>query len=553
MARHYIAIITIAVLSSPPTLCTSLDPQALLSTLSLEQKIGQLFMIPAITDPTINMAFLEHTPYRMDQDYVESLITQYHAGGVIFLGSSTASSLQTMINRFQSLSTVPLLIGLDGEWGASMRVRDAIKWPYAITLGAITDTTLLYRLGCAIGAEYKALGVHINFAPVVDINTNCDNPVIGYRSFGSDPDNVTRAARAIARGLRDAGIIPCAKHFPGHGDTAVDSHYALPVVAHDRQRLDMVELYPFTQLIQSGIPAIMTAHIAVPALDSTRRPASLSHAITTQLLKQELGFSGLVITDGLGMCGVTNGLQEGQVELEALLAGNDILLCPVHVPQAVARIKHALKTGTMSIAQLDAHVLKILQAKATITDNHAARTQDIQAVLHSPSAYELKTTLFQHAITLVRDIHAMIPLRSNQKILHLSLANAGTENHFAQELDAVFNVTRLSADNDEDYARILNQLHTYDLHTKPLLISVHGMSKYARDQYSMTPALLTLIQKACRLAHTSIVIVFGNPYSTALLPDAPCLLCGYEDEHEAHDAVISILLGTLPTRGRLPI
>ena len=517
MQRHYVLVIQATFFVVSPILSTFPDQQSLLSTLSLEQKIGQLFMVAAVSDPTINTRFLEYTPYQMDQQYVESLITHYHVGGVIFLGSSTASNLSAMVKHFQSLSAIPLLIGLDGEWGAAMRVRDAVKWPYALTLGAITDTTLLYQLGRAIGAEYRALGIHINFAPVADINTNYDNPVIGYRSFGSDADNVTRAAIAIASGLRDAGIIGCAKHFPGHGDTAIDSHYALPVVAHTRERLDAIELQPFKHLIKA------------------------------------VGFSGLIITDGLGMRAVTEGKEPGQVELEALLAGNDVLLCPVHVPQAIDRIKQAINDGRFSIAQLDEHVLKILEAKAEITDNTPAPADKVMSLLHPPASYALKADLFEHAITIVRDTHAIIPLTPDQPVMHVQLGNTGAANHFAQAIDTRFKVTHIRADGDADYQTLCAQLHTYNLRTTPLIISVHGMSKYAHDTYGMTSELLKLIESACRKSTNCIVILFGNPYSTTLLPDVPCLLCGYEDETEAHDAVAKILVGTLPPQGRLPV
>jgi len=524
----------------------------LLTTLSLEEKIGQLFMVPAITDSTINTAFLEHTPYRMDQAYVESLITQYHVGGVIFLGSSTATTLHTVVQHFQTLSTLPLLIGLDGEWGAAMRIRDTIKWPYAITLGAITDTALLQSFGHAIGTEYAALGLHINFAPVADINTNPHNPVIGYRSFGSCPDTVINACGAIAQGLRDAGIIACAKHFPGHGDTALDSHHALPVILHDRQRLDAVELLPFTTLIKTGIAGIMTAHVAVPSLDPDGRPASLSLNVVTDLLRTHMQFPGLIITDGLGMRAVTAGKKPGETELEALLAGNDILLCPVDVPQAVIRIKQALADGTLSMAQLDAHVLKILHTKAQIT-TMAAPADQLKSLLHTQTAYELKARLFEHAVTLVRDTNKVLPLRTPCAIVHVQLGTIDAQNHFAQQLDAVFNVMRVRAGNDKEYAALHTTLHTHICADTTALISVHGMSKYARDQYGMIPALLELIRTACALTPRSIVILLGNPYSTTLLPDAPCLLCGYEDEKEAHDAVTKILIGALPARGKLPI
>ncbi len=334
--------------------------------LTLEQKIGQLFMVAAVADEEVAKDCIQKKPYRMDKEYIEKLITQHHIGGILYLGKSNSEKQIQRTQYFQSLSTIPLLIGQDlepGRVGVS-RLQAMDCFSNNKTLGEYDDTEKTYQTGCAIGQFCKKLGVHINFAPVADVNNNPNNPIINDRSFGDNPELVTQHAIAFAEGLHNAGIIACAKHFPGHGDTDVDSHKDLPKITHDKNRLHSIELYPFKQLIANNIPAIMIAHLEVPAFEEqTKVPSSLSKKIVTDLLREELGFKGLIITDGLDMHGVTNYYSHGQAELRALLAGNDILLSPVDVPAAVTAIKQAIMNNQITEQEIDAHVEKILCIK----------------------------------------------------------------------------------------------------------------------------------------------------------------------------------------------
>jgi len=334
--------------------------------LTLDQKIGQLFMVAAVADEEIAQACIQRKPYRLDKEYIEELITQYHIGGIIYLGKSDIQKQIARTRYFQSIAAIPLLIGQDLEPGRVGKARLEMMnvFPNNKKLGEINDIEQTYQTAIAIGKLCKILGVHINFAPVADVNNNPDNPVINDRSFGDNPQLVTQHAIAFAEGLQDAGIIACAKHFPGHGDTNVDSHYGLPLINHDKKRLHAIELYPFKQLIAHNIPAIMIGHLEVPALESQKQlPSSLSKAIVTDLLQKELGFMGLIITDGLDMHGVTNYYSNGKAELQALLAGNDILLSPVDVPAAIAAIKQAVVDNIITEQEIDAHVEKILRIK----------------------------------------------------------------------------------------------------------------------------------------------------------------------------------------------
>lgn len=337
--------------------------------MTLDQKIGQLFMVAAVANEDIaqeSKSVMKTKSYCLDKDYVESLICQYHIGGIIYLGLSDGEKQKARTAYFQSRSVIPLLVGQDLEPGrvGGARLECLKKFPSNEYLGIADNEGATQKFAGIIGQLCKQVGVHINFAPVADVNNNPDNPVINDRSFGADPRVVARHAIAFACGLQEKGIIGCAKHFPGHGDTNIDSHKALPKITHDRERLDAIELYPFKELIAAGIPAIMIAHLEVPVLEPQKGlPSSLSKNIVTTLLRQELGYRGLIITDALDMEGVKGHFKPGECELYALLAGNDILLCSADVPAAVTAIKNALCEGLISEQIIDEHVERIMHIK----------------------------------------------------------------------------------------------------------------------------------------------------------------------------------------------
>lgn len=342
--------------------------ERILASLTLHEKIGQLFVVATASsfeqqEEALATALFK-CPYKMDHCYIKELITQYHIGGLIFLFKSTPEKQIDAINEYQALSKVPLLISQDCEWGLSMRLYNTLVYPRNAVLGLLSDGSLIYELGREIGRQCKAVGVHMNFAPVTDVNNHPDNMVIGPRSFGADAYHVARCALSMMQGLQDAGVLACAKHFPGHGDTSVDSHLDLPLLTHNKERLHSLELVPFKYLINHGVAAVMTAHLAVSAYEPDRhRASSLSHAIVTNLLEHELVFDGLKITDGLGMIAITKHYEPGHAELEAFLAGNEIILCPLDIPNAVALIEQAIREGQITESELDRRVLKILKAK----------------------------------------------------------------------------------------------------------------------------------------------------------------------------------------------
>jgi len=356
----------------------SLWVDSVLQGLSVEERIGQLFMVAAYSNKG-----------EVHWQKIAELITQHHIGGLIFFqgGPLRQASQQ---NYYQALAKVPLLIGMDAEWGLGMRLDSTIQFPRQLMLAAISDRQLIYDMGKEIARQCKRMGIHINFAPVVDINSNPNNPVINDRSFGENKINVTQKSIAYMRGLQENGIIACAKHFPGHGDTENDSHKTLPVIRHNKARLDSLELYPFKKLIDKGIKSIMAAHLFIPAYDKTANTASsLSKNVITDLLKNHLGYEGLVFTDALNMGGVSNYFAPGEIELKALLAGNDILLFPQDVPTAISKIKEAIEQGLISLDKIDSTVRKILFAKywAGLHDYQPIKIAHLYEDLHPPAAY----------------------------------------------------------------------------------------------------------------------------------------------------------------------
>jgi beta-glucosidase-like glycosyl hydrolase len=322
-------------------------------TLSPDARIGQLFMVAAYSN------------YKSDTAAIKKLIDSCGIGGLIFFqGAPARQALLT--NYYHSLSKVKLLIAIDGEWGLSMRLDSTVQYPRQMTLGAMPPTadSLIYKMGKHLAKECKRMGIHINFAPVVDVNNNPLNPVISSRSFGENKHEVTRKALQYMKGMQDEGVLACGKHFPGHGDTESDSHHTLPIITHSKKTIDTLDLYPFKELFDNGLGSVMVAHLFIPSLDTTRNlPSTLSPKIVNDLLKRKLDFDGLVFTDALNMKGVSKFYQPGELDVKALIAGNDVLLFSEDVPKAIQEIKAAIARGELSQNDIDERCKKILRAK----------------------------------------------------------------------------------------------------------------------------------------------------------------------------------------------
>ena len=370
-------------------------------TLTLEQRLGQLFMVAAYSNTK------ETTEGRID-----SLIRNYNVGGLIFMqGTPEKQGAQT--NYYQSIAPTPLMIGMDAEWGLGMRLTGIKDLPRSMTLGATGDERWAYELGKTMGRQCKLLGVHINFAPVMDINNNPDNPVINFRSFGEDKENVTRKALAVARGLQEEHVMACSKHFPGHGDTNTDSHEDLPTISASLYRMDSLELYPFREAVKKGIGATMVAHLNVPALgDSNHIPTTLSNRAIEELLQEELKFKGLTFTDALNMKGIAKFFSPGELEVRALEAGNDVLLFAQDVPLAIGEIKKAIISGRLDEKEIDQKVKKILRTKywMGLSNLTTIDTNRLTERLQPEENWELARTIYEEAVTLVKNDSCFLPI-----------------------------------------------------------------------------------------------------------------------------------------------
>lgn len=514
----------------------------MLQGMTLDEKIGQLFMIAVYSNK--------------DKDYedkIEKTIRTYRVGGLIFFQGDPVRQAE-LTNRYQKASKYPLLIGIDAEHGLGWRLKTCMEFPKMLIAGAGSNDSLTFRLGAAIARHCKEMGIHVNFAPVADINNNPLNPVIGNRSFGEDRENVLRKTEMYVRGSLSENVLPVIKHFPGHGDTDTDSHLALPLIRHDRRRLDSLELYPFRQLIRQGIPALMVAHLNVPALDSSHRPASLSPVIG-KYLRDSLQFEGLCFTDAMNMKGVTRGRERGTAEAEALLAGNDILLFPEDLSVAIAKIKKAVADSILSEELITEKCRKILRTKYTyvLPGFQPVKTEKLWSRLNTPEDFALKHEIYKDAITLIRNTNGLLPLRGLDT-LRIASVNFGTENinHFQTMLSHYATVRHFTATekaNENTLDLLVKQLQNYDC---IIVYNSKASDRFSRD-FGYSPRLTDFLR---RLSGKKVILCHpAVPYGLAAYMDLPldAILVSYEDHIYARQYAAQAIFGGIPAGGKLPV
>lgn len=514
------------------------------SALSFDERLGQLFMVAAYS-ASDEKHFKE----------IDKLVRDYDIGGLIFFQGGPIRQAN-LTNRFQGLAKTPLFIAIDGEWGLGMRLDSVVSYPKQITLGAIQDNRYIYNMGAEIARQMKQMGIHINFAPVVDINSNPANPVIGFRSFGENKYNVAEKGVAYMRGMQDNGLIANAKHFPGHGDTDADSHYTLPVIRHSRTRLDSTELYPFRRLIADSIKSIMVAHIHIPALDTTKNLATtLSPKAVDGLLKDEMNFEGLVFTDALNMKGVSRFYSPGEVDLKALLAGNDVLLFAENVPAAMAAIKKAVSKKQITAEEIDRRVRKILYAKywAGLNDLKPVNTDNLTMSLNNPQALLVKQKLYEQAMTVVTNDRMLLPVQTldTADFASLSIGEASrtTFQHILSKYAPMTHFNLGSNDNrNTKHADLLNRLQNFDY----VFVGMHGLKSYPANNFGVNPADIRFLRQLQEKTNV-FVVVFGNPYSLKFFEGMRYLVCAYEDDEMARMIAPQVIFGALPARGKLPV
>lgn len=520
---------------------------SLMDAMSLREQIGQLFMVAAYSNRA--------------EDHVkelESMISDHGIGGLIFFQGGPERQI-AMTNRLQGQSKIPLMIGMDAEWGVAMRLDSTIHYPYQMTLGAIRNDTMIHEMGREIGRQMKALGMHVNFAPVVDVNNNPDNPVINYRSFGEDPWRVSRKGVAYMSGLQRSGVLANAKHFPGHGDTDVDSHLGLPVILHDRARLDSIELFPFRQLAQRGLSSMMVAHLHIPAIDPTPGlPMTMSEKAVNGLLREEIGYEGLLFTDALNMKGIAAGRNPAELALEALIAGQDILLFPEDVAGTIKLIEEAVESGRIDASVIEEHCARILKSKAWLgLDKPVAILEESEAwsALDNDHAHRLNRILYERALTLAHHDGEILPLKQEQLSETAYLAIGGKlDNTFHQQLKAEGIAKAAACPARPDSRRRQQLAEIVQLYPR-VVVGLHGMGRSPKDNFRLSTEAIELVYDLAQ-EHEVILSTFGNPYALSAfkgLDSLSAVLVTYEENEYTLGAAAKAILGTLEVDGRLPV
>ncbi len=523
---------------SPKNITKDLDKKAvkyadsLYAKLSMDERIGQLYIVALYTNK--------------DQNHisgVRKLVEQERIGGIILMQDDAEQEI-ALVNEFQKKSRVPMLFGMDAEWGLYQRIKTAHKFPWAMTLGAIQDNNLVYEMASKIAEDAKKMGIYWNFAPVVDVNTNPKNPIIGNRSFGSDVQNVIAKSLAYAQGLQDNGVLAAIKHFPGHGDTDVDSHLDLPVVKHSLERLNKIELAPFKALMDKKIGGVMIAHLYVPQLEKGKNiPASISYDIVTNLLKNKFRYEGLVITDALNMNAVAKKYPAGELDLRAFKAGNDVLLFSQDVPTGKKLIKEALQKGEISEKRLEESVKKILKTKYLLglQNLRPLSSEGINSALNNDSHTKISEKLYANALTLLKDEKQLFPLREKE-VYYLPLEEASHE-AFLQELSKEIKVKKISFKEIQSIPE-----------NAVVIIGLHKDNSTAYKPYKVSWESKRLINQV-KSRNKVILNVFGSPYALqdVDISGISSVLVSYENNPLSMKATAEAYLGKQKINGRLPV
>lgn len=516
---------------------------SIFNTLDIDGQIAQLLMYPAYSNKDIK-----------HESIIQQLIKDNKIGGLIFMQGSPSKQVE-LINKYQSISSIPLFIAMDAEWSISMRLDSTIIYPRQMMLGAIQDDNLIYRMGKEFARQLKRVGVHINFAPCVDINNNPNNPVINDRSFGEDKHNVAIKSEIYMRALQDNGIIACAKHFPGHGDTDIDSHISLAKNKHNKHRLDTLELFPYRYLIDKGLKSIMTGHIEVPAFeDQVGLPASLSEKIIKQLLKQDLDFKGLIFTDAMNMGGITQRFKPGEAEVMALIADNDIILFPNDINIVIDSIKKAINDGRLSKEKIEKSCKKVLKAKYYAGLNNLTPLCSINVVkdINNIEAQLLQQDLIAKSLTLIANKDNILPIKHLDKVKIASISFGSKEiSYFQERLTYYSNIQNFIYNNFQDKKTLIDSLLQYDI----IIASIHNTKRQAKDNYGISPDIIQFIDQ---LSETKKIILdlFANPYSLDLFTKTnnyQAIIISYNDWKLTNDLSAQLIFGGIPALGRLPV
>ena len=519
------------------------------STLSKEEKISQLIVVrlSSMDSKTGKAIFFT--------DKVEESVRLYKVGGLCLFQGGPAAQVQA-VNRLQTASALPLLVAIDAETGLGMRMDSVRPLPRQMMLGALREPSLLYAYGRWVGKQHKRAGIHMNYAPVVDVNNNPANPVINDRSFGEDKEKVAAYAIQYMKGMQAEGLLTCAKHFPGHGDVSVDSHHDLPQILKSRQQLDSLELYPFHKIIQAGVDAVMVGHLYIPAIDATaNRASSLSKANVAGLLKKELGFKGLVITDALEMKGVTKFFPGGMISREALVAGNDLLCLPEDIPASIEAIKKAIRKRKLSWKEVDERVKKLLEVKYDqgLANWKPASVENIVEELNRETD-GLRQQIAQEAITLLRNNDkAAFPVTPgrNQRVAYVAIG-VSKDNLMARRMRGDYHADVFHLDHKADSLRLLSLLPLLQLRYDVVVVGVHQLRRYPAGKFGLNDMAIRLVEGLKGKVHHTVML-FGNPYAVQYFQQADNIVVGYEDDAIVQETAADMLNGLRLCKGVLPV
>lgn len=502
-------------------------------SLSEDEKLGQLFIVALYTNKG-----------EQEIEKVKTLVKTEKLGGLILMQDDAKREIE-ILNELQPHSKVPMLVGMDAEWGIFQRIEKAYKLPWAMALGAITDKSVVTEMASQIAADAKRMGVNWVFAPVVDVNTNPSNPIIGNRSFGSEVENVVLSASAYTKGLQNHGVLAAIKHFPGHGDTSTDSHLDLPVVAHSKDRLEKIELAPFKEMMNEGVGGVMVAHLYVPALEPKKGiPASISHNVITGLLKETYGYKGLIITDALNMGAVAKHYKPGELDFLAFQAGNDIMLFSQGVSQGKKLIKEGLENGTIPKSRLEESVKKILETKyfLGLTSFEPISTENLDYDLNNQSHKQMAQKVYSKALTLLRNENDILPLSCNETYYYVGLEEAPFK-EFVNALQVGTTVKTISKSNINSIPK-----------GSKVIVGLHKDNSTAYKPYKISKESKDILKNLAS-RHEVLLSVFASPYALLDMDREGIsgLVVAYENNIDSQMASAKAFLGQNPFEGKLPV
>ncbi|MFD2540372.1 glycoside hydrolase family 3 protein [Sphingobacterium chuzhouense] len=512
--------------------------------LTPKERIAQLFLVRAHTN--------------LGQRYIDSVaqvIQKEQLGGLVVFQGGPVRHAQ-MLNQYQKLAKVPLLVTFDGEWGLGMRLPDStVSFPYQMTLGAIQNEMLIYEMGRQVARDFQRIGMHFNFAPVVDINNNPKNPVINFRSFGDNKHNVTRKAKAYMDGMVAGGIIASLKHFPGHGDTDVDSHHDLPQLKFSKARLDSLEIFPFRELIQQGAPAIMVAHMNIPALDAKPNiPSSISRKVVTDLLRKELGFNGLTVTDAMDMKGVKKFFPNGEADVMAIEAGHDLLEISENSARAIGLVEKAVKSGRIKQAELDQRIKRVLAAKYWLGLNQYRPVNMVNLVsdLNTPASKSLVQRLADAAVTVLKSDRR---IRSFDKKIETAVVSIGVNQpqDFEKGLAVQLNDRREFLISGKETEDEMKELLKEVRRSPQIILAIHDNRARPGSEIKINEQVREFIDRLA--GRRTITVMFTNPYAIDSLPveRSNSIILAYQNDYFMQKAALKVLLGQAKAEGKLPV